>query len=93
MYPLIKVEDFRNRMNNYRAFLFLAANYCRLLNATLWDIESTPEFDNISAGIYEQTHPDDHEPSIAVNFTIGRGREFRGYLFTDLFIFRSIKFK
>jgi hypothetical protein len=97
MYPLIKVEDFRNQMNNYRAFLFLAANYCRafygeLFDAELWDIETIDEFDYVLAGIYNQTELN-KQPHIAVNFTSGRRRKFRGYLFTNLIIFRSITFK
>ncbi len=75
MYPLMKVGDFRNRMNDYSSFFLLAANHCRLLHAKLWDIETINEFDYVLARIYSQTQPFD-SPRIAVNFTIGKRRKF-----------------
>jgi hypothetical protein len=65
---------------------------CPSSRTELWDIETIDEFDNISARIYNQTPPN-YSFRLAVNFTNGRRRKFRGYLFTDLFIFRSITFK
>ena len=59
----------------YPLIFLIAARYCRLLRAQLWDIETIDEFSFVLDRIYAQTRPLE-SPRIAVNFIRGKHCKF-----------------